>query len=256
MSYFATYEPNLVLQCKARRLQRCCFWSAGVNDLWAIDQHDKWLRFGLGLHTGIEPFSGRIMWIRVWHSNRNPQLILSYYLDVVEELQHRSVSHLNEKTQLACRHSIGDSKWSRDGKLWHCKCANNATTMAWPDFTRNPPASVDAWKKERQAWDNMVSTSTTVHSWVRKYPWPWCNLRMVWHRQYFSSVSLVFAYYFSLCSISLTTNDYRMIFHWVFIPWLQQELNAYQDRINNTAKCHDQNKVSYSSSCPSSRTLT
>jgi hypothetical protein len=34
-----------------------------VNDLFAVDQHDKWLHFGLALHTGIEPFSGRIMWI-------------------------------------------------------------------------------------------------------------------------------------------------------------------------------------------------
>ena len=34
---------------------------------------------------GVEPFSGKILWIRVWHSNRNPQLILSYYLDVVNE---------------------------------------------------------------------------------------------------------------------------------------------------------------------------
>ncbi|KAG1829967.1 hypothetical protein EV424DRAFT_1343859 [Suillus variegatus] len=53
-----------------------------------VDQHDKWLKYGLGLHTSIEPFSGRIMWIRVWHSNRNPQLILSYYLDTLEKLGH------------------------------------------------------------------------------------------------------------------------------------------------------------------------
>ena len=85
--YFATYEPHLVRQRKACRLQRRRFWAAGVNDLWAVDQHDKWLRFGLALHTGVEPFSGKILWIRVWHSNRNPQLILSYYLDVVDELR-------------------------------------------------------------------------------------------------------------------------------------------------------------------------
>jgi hypothetical protein len=84
--YFATYEPDLVRQRKARRLRRKRFWAAGVNDLFAVDQHDKWLRFGLALHTGIEPFSGRIMWMRVWHSNRNPQLILSYYLDTLTEL--------------------------------------------------------------------------------------------------------------------------------------------------------------------------
>ena len=80
------YELHLVHQHKARQLQRHRFWAASVNDIWAVDQHDKWLRFGLALHTGIEPFSGRILWIRVWHSNRNSQLILSYYLDVVDEL--------------------------------------------------------------------------------------------------------------------------------------------------------------------------
>lgn len=84
--YFAIHEPDLVKQRKANRLQRHRFWAAGVNDIWAIDQHDKWLHFGLALHIGIEPFSGRILWLKVWHSNRNPQLILSYYLSTVEEL--------------------------------------------------------------------------------------------------------------------------------------------------------------------------
>jgi hypothetical protein len=86
VAYFAMYEVELVRQRKARRLQRRQFWAAGVNDLFAVDQHDKWLRFGLALHTGIEPFSGRIMWMRVWHSNRNPQLILTYYLETIQEL--------------------------------------------------------------------------------------------------------------------------------------------------------------------------
>lgn len=85
-SYFNIYEPELVLQHKANRLRRRHFWAAGVNDIFAVDQHDKWLRYGLGLHTGIEPFSSRIMWMRVWHSNRNPQLILSYYLDTLDTL--------------------------------------------------------------------------------------------------------------------------------------------------------------------------
>lgn len=34
-----------------------------------------------------------------------------------------------------------------------------------------------------------------------------------------------------------------MVFRWVFIPWLQMELNAYKDRINNTSKRCDRNKV-------------
>lgn len=34
-----------------------------------------------------------------------------------------------------------------------------------------------------------------------------------------------------------------MVFRWVFIPWLQAELNSYQDRVNNTRKRHDKKKV-------------
>ncbi|KAG1876492.1 hypothetical protein DFJ58DRAFT_720957 [Suillus subalutaceus] len=60
ISYFAAYEAGHVHQQKAHRLQRRCFWAAGVNDLFAVDQHEKWLRFGLTLHTGIEPFSSHV----------------------------------------------------------------------------------------------------------------------------------------------------------------------------------------------------
>ncbi|KAK6984136.1 hypothetical protein R3P38DRAFT_3333007 [Favolaschia claudopus] len=34
-----------------------------------------------------------------------------------------------------------------------------------------------------------------------------------------------------------------LVFRWVFIPWLQRELDAYRDRVNNTAKRADRNKV-------------
>ncbi|KIO06669.1 hypothetical protein M404DRAFT_138443, partial [Pisolithus tinctorius Marx 270] len=84
--YFATYEPHLIHHHKAHCLQHHHFWATSVNDIWAVNQHNKWSKFGLGLHTGVEPFSGKILWIHIQHSNRNPQLILTYYLDVVEEL--------------------------------------------------------------------------------------------------------------------------------------------------------------------------
>ncbi|KAJ7791157.1 hypothetical protein B0H14DRAFT_2395934 [Mycena olivaceomarginata] len=34
-----------------------------------------------------------------------------------------------------------------------------------------------------------------------------------------------------------------LVFRFVFIPWLQKELDAYRDRVNNTAKRADRNKV-------------
>jgi len=33
------------------------------------------------------------------------------------------------------------------------------------------------------------------------------------------------------------------VFRWLFIPWLQVEINAYVNRINNTRKRADRNKV-------------
>ncbi|KAI6097993.1 hypothetical protein EV401DRAFT_2247148 [Pisolithus croceorrhizus] len=35
----------------------------------------------------------------------------------------------------------------------------------------------------------------------------------------------------------------RLVFHWLFIPWLQEELLGYRDRVNNTAKRRDRNKI-------------
>jgi hypothetical protein len=61
-----------------------------MNDIFVVNQHDKWLRYSLSLHISIEPFSGHIIWIRVWHSNQNLQLILSYYLDILKALGHKS----------------------------------------------------------------------------------------------------------------------------------------------------------------------
>ncbi|KIM55289.1 hypothetical protein SCLCIDRAFT_30450 [Scleroderma citrinum Foug A] len=34
-----------------------------------------------------------------------------------------------------------------------------------------------------------------------------------------------------------------MVFHWLFIPWLQVELNHYCNCINNSCKCHDRKKI-------------
>ena len=34
-----------------------------------------------------------------------------------------------------------------------------------------------------------------------------------------------------------------MVFRWVFIPWLQVELNNYQDRLNHSRKRRDKKKV-------------
>ncbi|KIM55944.1 hypothetical protein SCLCIDRAFT_29984 [Scleroderma citrinum Foug A] len=138
-SYFLTYEAHLLSKRKANHLQCRRFWAAGVNDIWAVDQHDKWLRFGLALHTGIKPFSGHILWVK---KNIMPEIAWS---------------------QLRQRFS--------------------------PGFESLLDSGVDA------GWYDPDNT-----------------LQL-------------------------------MVFRWLFIPWLQVELNNYHDHINNSRKRHNRKKV-------------
>lgn len=52
-----------------------------MMEIIAFDQHDKWKRFGLYLHLGLDPFLGRLQWLKIWWTNRNPGLVCSYYLE-------------------------------------------------------------------------------------------------------------------------------------------------------------------------------
>ncbi|KAF8510512.1 hypothetical protein BU17DRAFT_77669 [Hysterangium stoloniferum] len=74
-------ESDEVKQRHHHGFHRCRLWAAGINDVWPQDQHDKWGWFGLWLHAGIEAFSGEINWLKVWWTNKNPRLIVKYYLD-------------------------------------------------------------------------------------------------------------------------------------------------------------------------------
>jgi len=77
-------EPDAVKARRVRRFQRRRFHAAGVNDIWAQDQHDKWgPRFGLWLHNNIDPFTGYNNWLKVWWTNKNPRLIAGYYIETV-----------------------------------------------------------------------------------------------------------------------------------------------------------------------------
>ncbi|KAG0691847.1 hypothetical protein DFH29DRAFT_1074198 [Suillus ampliporus] len=206
ISYFAIHEPELVQQRQANRLRRRRFWAAGVNDIFAVDQHDKWLKYGLGLHTGIEPFQVGSCGLGFWHSNRNPQLILSYYLDTLETLGHM------------------------------------------PMVTQSDPGSenfgiANAHTMLRQ-WHDPALRGTLQHRWMRskKNVMPeitWSQLR----RRFTPGFEALLDH--GVLSGWYDTNNtlQLMLFRWVFILWLQRELDAYQDRLNNTAKRRDRNKV-------------
>ena len=79
--YLKLTEPEAVAFRKRKSFKRKRFWAAGVMDIWTCDQHDKWKRFGLWLHLGLDPYCGRIVWLKIWWSNCNPRLIAKYYIE-------------------------------------------------------------------------------------------------------------------------------------------------------------------------------
>lgn len=85
--YFESFEPELKIARLGRKLKRAQFYAAGINVLWCMDQHDKWkYKFGLCLHVCVDPFSGYLLWLRVWWNNSNPLVICRYYLETVASL--------------------------------------------------------------------------------------------------------------------------------------------------------------------------
>ncbi|KAI5981029.1 hypothetical protein EDC04DRAFT_2617703 [Pisolithus marmoratus] len=263
--YSITYEPQLLRQCKVNCLQCCCFWVAGVNDIWAIDQHDKWLCFGLALHTGIEPYSGWILWMKVWHSNHNPQLILSYYLDTVKEfglipmimqsdpgmenfaianaqnLLHQMLVHLQDFIpQSAHMHSrlvVNQSQPLR-------QLGTTGPMQSWSGCTKFAKKTGPDWTLKCYQMHNPTLEGYVQHQWMHTKK----NIKpkIAW-----SQLCHCFSPGFeSLLNTGVDAGWYDpnnmlqlMLFHWVFIPWLQVKLNAYQDHINNSQKCHDKRKV-------------
>ncbi|KAK7016029.1 hypothetical protein R3P38DRAFT_3321518 [Favolaschia claudopus] len=206
-SYFAQYEPELVRQRRANRLRRKRFWAAGVNDLWAIDQHDKWkYKYGLALHTGIEPFIGRIQWLKIWWTNSNPRLILSYYLDVVLEGGFMPLISQsdpgNENLGVANGHTL----------LRHLHDLSLIGTLQhrWMNEKKNIPPEI-SWSQLRRRFTPGFEDILDI------------GVNNGWYDPNILIQALVF--------------------RWVFIPWLQRELDAYRDRVNNTAKRADRNKV-------------
>ncbi|KAF9532557.1 hypothetical protein CPB83DRAFT_867411 [Crepidotus variabilis] len=196
------HEPSLVCERKARNLKRRCFWAAGVNDMLAVDQHDNWKRFGLALHTGIDPFSGRVHWIKIYWTNNNPKIVLSYYLEWV-------------RIPLVTQSNLGSENYG---------IANGHTTL-------------------RHLHDPSL-VGTIQHRWMKhkknvKPEVTWSQLR----RRFSPGFKNILEEGVTKGWYDINRPIDKLVFRWIFIPWLQAELNAYVARVNTSRKRADRNKV-------------
>jgi hypothetical protein len=93
-------EPDEVAARRQHCFKRKRFYCAGVNDVWCLDQHDKWRHFGLYFHNGIDPFMTYNHWLKVWWTNRNPRLIAHWYFEAARKIGGNLLNYLLNTVKL------------------------------------------------------------------------------------------------------------------------------------------------------------
>ncbi|QRV83586.1 hypothetical protein RhiJN_11602 [Ceratobasidium sp. AG-Ba] len=103
-------EPRAVEARKGRIVVKKPFLCSGVNEIWSINQHDKFQVWGLWLHVCVDAYSGYVVWLRVWWTNSNPRLICSYYLDAVESSSPPAVPLLTQSDAGSENYHVADAQ--------------------------------------------------------------------------------------------------------------------------------------------------
>ncbi|KAK6991985.1 hypothetical protein R3P38DRAFT_3409105 [Favolaschia claudopus] len=189
--FFKEIEPDALRQRVAKKFKQKRFWSAGVMDMICFDQHDKWKRFGLWPHLGLNPYTGRILWLNIWWTNRNPKLVTSYYI-------------------IACRRVGGVPLISQsDAGSENYGIANCHTVI-------------------RQRLDPTLA-GTLQHRWMGKDGLNvkpeagWSYFRR-WFTPAFENI-LDDGVHQGLYNVEKPLEN--LVFRWLAIPWLQREIDAW-----------------------------
>ncbi|KAJ7899222.1 hypothetical protein B0H14DRAFT_2331815 [Mycena olivaceomarginata] len=205
LKVFKDVDSEGIARRKRKQFKRKRFWAAGVLDILCFDQHDKWKRFGLWLHIGLDPYPGRIYWLRIWWTNRNSKLVTSYYINgcrPIGGIPLITQSDLgSENHGIANCHTVTRQRLdpSLEGTLQHRwmdkKSMNVKPEAAWSTLRRNfTPAFEDMLDKGQDIYDVLNPLQ-------------------------------------------------RLVFRWLAIPWLQVELDAWVKTFNSSARRADKNKI-------------
>ncbi|KAF6745208.1 hypothetical protein DFP72DRAFT_824746, partial [Ephemerocybe angulata] len=202
--FFDEHEPISYKQARmGKNLKRKQFWAAGVNAIWCMDQHDKWKsKWGLCLHVAVDPFSGYLLWLRIWWNNSNPIVVGNYYLETVESL--------------GCRYHVPLITQSDPG-------TENVRVANAHSFIRQylDPALGEFIQHIYKRGHNNVKAEIE-----------WSQLRRRWSPGFEN----ILEYGLENGWFDPANPVQVLIFRFTFIPWLQLELDRYRNRVNNTSK--------------------
>ena len=78
-------DPEGIENRSKYRLKRRVYNVPGPNFIWHIDGYDKLKPFGFAIHSCVDEFSRKVMWLEVGTSNNKPEIICYYYLQTVKK---------------------------------------------------------------------------------------------------------------------------------------------------------------------------
>ena len=126
MNILREEDPEGTLQRKSRSIIRRVYTCQGPNNVWHVDGNDKIKQYGFPIHTCIDGFSRKVIWLKVARSNNNPVIPASYFLKAVASLQ-----VIPDPLQTDC----GDENCFMAGI--QCKLANNVDAHRYGSSTSN-----------------------------------------------------------------------------------------------------------------------
>ncbi|KAF8488655.1 hypothetical protein F5888DRAFT_1952455 [Russula emetica] len=201
--YLKQTEPDLVAGRLARRFVRR---EAGINNFWAMGQHDKWKRFGLYWHGCLDGFTGKILWLVVWWTNANPRFVCAQYLEAVRTFGGAPcVTQSDRGTEnfdVACahthiRHMLDPSLSGSIQHQWMHGHSNVKPAQMWSRFRR-------MWAP---GFESLLQKGIS--------------------QQWYDDVNVA---------------D-RLVFRWLAIPWLQKAADSYVYDHNTTRRRANRRKV-------------
>ncbi|KAI9454642.1 hypothetical protein BJY52DRAFT_1205187 [Lactarius psammicola] len=144
--YLRQTEPDAVDTRWYKRFKRRNFIAIGPNEMWSLDQHDKFKRYGLFFHVGLDLFPGVIHWCKVWWTVRNPKLIARFYLDTAQSIggiplitqSDPGTENVNVAyAHTALRHQMEPSLDGSIQHRWFRKHGNIKPEIHWSIFRRD-----------------------------------------------------------------------------------------------------------------------
>ena len=83
MAALQELDPEGVRSRSGRKLRQRKYQSDGPNSCWHVDGYEKLKPYGFPVHSCIDGFSRKIVWLRLVKSNNDPFVIAKLYLDDV-----------------------------------------------------------------------------------------------------------------------------------------------------------------------------